>query len=42
MSRITKQKTFVLEKVQGRDALDSFSHLALPVLGNRSGLGLWA
>ena len=27
MSRITKQKAFVLEKGQGRDALDGFSHL---------------
>ena len=28
MSRITKQKAFVLEKGQGRDALNGFSHLA--------------
>ena len=31
MSRITKQKAFVLEKGQGQDALDGFSHLALQV-----------
>ena len=28
MSKITKQKGFVLEKGSGRDAPDSFSHLA--------------
>ena len=28
MSRITKQKAFVLEKGQGRDVLDGLSHLA--------------
>ena len=27
----TKQKAFVLEKGQGRDALDGFSHLALQI-----------
>ena len=28
VSRITKQKAFVLEKWSGQDALDGFSHLA--------------